>query len=325
MKLTLILVLAFLMFPVEPASALVLRGVVSEVRDGRSIVVTSGGRKLVVMLKGVDAPELKQEFGEVSKQYLASLILDKSVDIDFSQLASDHVVGKVFCNQLDIGLQVIRDGAAWFDKTSGYTLSEAERIVYADAQQAARSESRGLWLDGSPMPPWEWRLAEIWRSSHRVTSVRKTGGDGRSGLQSEDNMFSGRRPVANAVADSTGKFTGRDSATLPPKPTGKPLNRPGQDTDFSSYLNQGRISVVYFYADWCPTCRGLGPVMDAINAQFPDMQVLFMDIGDWNTPVTREYGITSVPYFRIYDQSGNLVATGREARDWLLRETAKRK
>ena len=140
MKNTLFLILVFLMFPAAPANALVLRGVVSEVRDGRSIVVTSGGRKLVVMLKGVDAPELKQEFGDVSKGYLASLILDKSVEIDFSQFASDHVVGKVFCNQLDIGLQVIRDGAAWFDKASGYSLSEAERTIYADAQQAARNE-----------------------------------------------------------------------------------------------------------------------------------------------------------------------------------------
>jgi endonuclease YncB( thermonuclease family)/thiol-disulfide isomerase/thioredoxin len=313
------------MFPAAPANGLVLRGVVSEVRDGRSIVVTSGGRKLVVMLKGVDAPELKQEFGEVSKEYLASLILDKSVEIDFSQFSTDHVVGKVFCNQLDIGLQVIRDGAAWFDKASGYSLSEAERIVYADAQQAARNELRGLWRDGSPMPPWEWRRAEIWRSARRETVTRKSNGDGRSGLQSEDILFSGRRPVANGVAGSTGKATGRGSSTLPPKPTAKPLNSPGQNTDFSSYLNQGRISIVYFYADWCPTCRGLSPVMDAINAQFPDMQVLFMDIGDWNTPVTREYGITSVPYFRIYDQGGNLVATGRDARDWLLRETAKRK
>lgn len=322
MKIALIL---FLMFLAAPANALVLRGVVSEVRDGRSIVVTSGGRKLVVMLKGVDAPELKQEFGEVSQQYLASLILDKPVEIDFSQLASDHIVGKVFCNQLDIGLQVIRDGAAWFDKTSGYTLSEAERIVYADAQQAARNESRGLWQDGSPMPPWEWRRAEIWKSSQPATVARKSNGDGRSGLQSEDILFTGRRPVTNVAGSSTVSSARRNSSTLPPKPSAKPLNSPGQDVNFSSYLNQGRISIVYFYADWCPACRGLSPIMDAINAQIPDMQVIFMDIGDWNTPVTREYGITSVPYLRIYDQGGNLVAAGRDARDWLLRETAKRK
>lgn len=330
MKITLLLILASLLFPVLPTNALVLRGVVSEVRDGRSIVITSGGRKLVVLLKGVDAPELKQEFGEVSQQYLASLILDKPVDVDFSQYASGHVVGKVYWNQLDVGLQVIRDGAAWFDKASGYSLSEAERTVYADAQQAARNEMRGLWHDGSPMPPWEWRRAEIWKSAQRLTPAGKANGgnNGRSGLQSEDILFSARQPVANGSGGSTGNAAGRGSSrlsSLSPKPTAKPFNRPGQNADFRSYLNVGRITIVYFYADWCPACRGLSPVMAAINAQIPDMQVVFMDISDWNTPVTHEYGITSVPYLRIYDQSGNLAAQGREARDWLLRETAKRK
>ena len=92
-----------------------------------------------------------------------------------------------------------------------------------------------------------------------------------------------------------------------------------------SYFTPERISIVYFYADWCPACRGLSPVMDAINAQIPDMQVLFMNIGDWNTPVTQKYGITSVPHLKIYDKSGNLLAEGRSARDWLLQATAARR
>ncbi|HVQ40544.1 MAG TPA: thioredoxin domain-containing protein [Pyrinomonadaceae bacterium] len=323
MKPTLIIILAFLLFPAAHANALVLRGVVSEVRDGQTIVVVSGGRKLFVVLKGVASPELKQEFGEVSQQYLASLVLDKAVEVDFSQLASDHVVGKVFCNKLDIGLQVIRDGSAWFDKTSGYSLSEAERTVYANAQEAARGEMRGLWRDGSPMPPWEWRRAQLWKSTQPVAATYKR--SERGGLDSSDIVFSGRKVGTNSLANPAGKSSARGSSALPPKSTAKPLNRPGQDFDFRSYLNQGRISIVYFYADWCPACRGLSPVMEAINRQIPDMQVLFMDIGDWNTPVTQQYGITSVPYLRIYDQSGNLVASGREAKDWLLRETAKRK
>lgn len=320
--LSLILLLPlFLLFSAAPANALVLRGVVSEVRDGQSIVVISGGRKLVVVLKGVDAPELKQEFGDVAQQYLASLILDKPVEVDFSELQKDHVVGKVFRNQLDIGLQVIRDGAAWYDKTTGYTLTEAERTVYADAQQAARNEMRGMWRDGSPMPPWEWRRAEEWRSSLQAAATYKNNGkkNGAAGLQSEDILFSGRKLAGNG----SGNSTGRGPSARTPKPTARPLNRPGQDVDFRSYFSSERTSIVYFYADWCPACRGLTPVMEALNAQAPDMQVLFMDIGEWNTPVTQKYGITSVPHLKIYDKNGSLVAEGRAARDWLLRATAR--
>ena len=316
MKFNRILILLFLLLSVAPANALVLKGVVSEVRDGQSLVIITGGRKLGVILQGVAAPELKQDFGEVSRQYLASLILDKAVEVEFSQLQSDHVVGKLFCNQLDIGLQVIRDGAAWFDKTSGYSLTEVERGIYAESQQLARNEMRGIWKDGSPMPPWEWRRAEIWKSSLRNTATYKK--NPRGGLQSEDLMFAKRASLANAPADSKARGSS-------PKPSLKPLNKPGQDADFRSYFSPDRISIVYFYAEWCPACRGLSPVMDAINAQIPDMQVLFMDIGDWNTPVTRQYDITSVPHLKIYDKSGSLVAEGRAAKDWLLQATAARK
>jgi hypothetical protein len=65
--------------------------------------------------------------------------------------------------------------------------------------------------------------------------------------------------------------------------------------------------------------------MAAINSHSSDMQVLFMDIGDWNTPVTQQYWITSVPFLKIYDHSGNVLAAGRDAKDWLVREMAKRK
>ncbi|MGI9068041.1 MAG: thioredoxin domain-containing protein [Pyrinomonadaceae bacterium] len=328
MKITRILIPLFLLFSTAQVNALVLKGVVSEVRDGQSIVIVTGGRKLVVVLKGVAAPELKQEFGDVAKQYLASLVLDKAVEVDFSQLETGYVVGKVFCNQLDIGLQVIRDGAAWYDKTSGYSLPEAERVVYSDAQQAARNDMRGMWRDGSPMPPWEWRRAEVWRSTQRVpvTAKNNSGKDGKRGLQSEDILLSGGTLGANGAGNSTGSSTGRRSvATLSAKPSAKPLNKPGQDANFSSYLNQGRISIVYFYADWCPACRKLSPIMDAINAQVPDMQVLFMDIGEWNTSVTQKYGVTSIPHLKIYDKSGNLMVEGGTARDWLLQEMAKRK
>ena len=315
MKFNRILVILFLLFSAAPAHALVLKGVVSEVRDGQSIVIVTGGRKLGVILTGVAAPELKQDFGDVAQQHLASLILDKAVEIEFSQLQSDHVVGKVFCNQLDIGQQVIRDGAAWYDKTSGYSLTEVERGIYAEAEQLARNEMRGIWKDGSPMPPWEWRRAEIWKSSMRNTAAHKK--NPGSGLQSEDLLFARRAPIANTPTGSKGRVS-------TPKPSLKPLNRPGQDADFMSYFTPERISIVYFYADWCPACRGLSPVMDAINAQIPDMQVLFMNIGDWNTPVTQKYGITSVPHLKIYDKSGNLLAEGRAARDWLLQATAAR-
>ncbi len=308
------LISCLLIVSAAPAHAVILRGVVVEVRDGQSVVVFSGGRNFVVSLIGVDAPESDQDFGDASREHLAYLVLNKPVEIEFSQLDSDRVVGKVISSQRDIGLQVIRDGMAWHDKTTGRSLSDVERSVYAEAEQLARNESRGLWRDGTPMPPWEWRRAQ---AAKRAPQVAYKNGNGRS-LQTEDLAFP---RVASAPGSATNS---RSSGTLP-KPTAKPFNTPGQDADFRGYLGQGRTSIVYFYADWCPACRRLTPVMDDVNARVPDMQVVFMDIGEWNTPVTAQHGVNFVPYLKIYDKTGKLVAEGRSARDWLEQAMAERR
>ena len=113
-------------------------------------------------------------------------------------------------------------------------------------------------------------------------------------------------------------------ASSAPKPPSSALNNPGEDFDFSSYLHQGRVSIAYFYADWCPACRELSPVLARINRDDPNTQVLFLDIGDWNTPIADRYRINSVPFLRIYDRKGFFIAEGREAIAWLQQELGRR-
>jgi len=297
----------FLLCSATSANALVLRGVASEVPNGNSIVIISNGQRFTVSLTGVDAPDVRQEFGEAARQHLASLILGKRVEVEFSELTVGLVVGRVMHDRMDIGLQVIRDGVAWYDTRKVNDLSEGERRTYQEAEQAARAEMRGLWKDGSPMPPWEWRRAEAAKLSRIATQLRTKPA---KALEREDVLFNnGRSSGGSSRASKTRKALG--------KPSAKPLNSPGLDYDFTPYLTQGRVSVVYFYADWCPACRGLTPTMDQINSRVPDMQVLFMNIGNWDTPVTQRYGISFVPYLKIYDKAGNLVAEGRSANAWL--------
>ena len=316
----LILPLLLLMIA-SPAKAIVLRGMVADVPDGQTIVITSGGRQLVVILKGVAAPEMKQEFGDLARQHLSSLILNKGVEVDFNEFQSGQVFAKVYCGDMDVALQVIRDGAAWYDNTTGVGLTELERRVYAEAEQTAHNEMRGIWQDGSPMPPWEWRRAQAAAksASQRTLTIKRAPS---SGLRSEDILASGRAVGGSSPAKATAR--GRSNRPITAKPTAKPLNKPGLDADLSPYLTQGRTSIVYFYADWCPACRQMTPMMDAINSGIPDTQVLFMNIADWGTPVTQRYGITSIPYLRVFDKDGNLVAEGKSARTWLSQNLGRR-
>lgn len=322
MKLTRLLPLLCIFCFATPAAGSSLRAVVSQVLDGQTIIVNVGpNRSLTVVMVGVDAPELKQEFGDVAQKHLESLILNKGIEVEFTQLRTSSVVGKLYCNGVDVGLQIVRDGVAWYDESTNQYLTDVERRLYVEAEQLARSELRGLWRDGTPMPPWEWRRSKTRNTNTQTVTAANTRAANTRRLSSEDLVLA--RPVSSVENGSNSKSSG-PTANLGPKPPSGPLNSPGEDFDFSSYLNNGRVSIVYFYADWCPSCRGLSPVMAKINNQVSDMQVLFLNIGEWNTPITQRYGITYVPYLRVYDKSGSLIAEGREANAWIQQEFRRR-
>lgn len=144
-----------------PTHADTLQVMVVEVQDGKTIIVENTGRRIKVVLKGADAPELGQPLGDVARQHLSNLILGKQVAVEFTGMAyGSHFVAKVFSGDVDINLQMVRDGAAWYDKQYEKDMSEVDRRLYAESEQAARNEHRGIWQDPNPTPPWEWRRAK---------------------------------------------------------------------------------------------------------------------------------------------------------------------
>jgi thiol-disulfide isomerase/thioredoxin len=107
-------------------------------------------------------------------------------------------------------------------------------------------------------------------------------------------------------------------------PLHQSLNEPGERVELRRYLSSRKTNVVYFYADWCPGCEKWKPTMEAVNAQFPNVMVHYVNLGDFDSPVARQYGITSVPSFRVLDRKGRLIAEGNAANRWLRQEIARR-
>jgi endonuclease YncB( thermonuclease family) len=60
-------------------------------------------------------------------------------------------VGRIYLGERFVNMEMVHDGFAWrcpqYDKPGEFTAAEA----------AAREHRRGLWVDPSPTPPWEWR------------------------------------------------------------------------------------------------------------------------------------------------------------------------
>ena len=164
--------------------AATLYGKVIEVNSGDVITIFNLNRPVRVKLLGVDAPELSQSFGDVAKKHLSDLVFDKAVLVNYGGIGADSsLTGRVLLNDADIGAQMIRDGAAWFDAINGDRLDATNRDIYQQSELAARSERRGLWQEANPVAPWEFVKAEnlkkqpvvSLKASEPLTKVRGTG------------------------------------------------------------------------------------------------------------------------------------------------------
>jgi len=161
---------AFLCITVADVNAASLFGKVIEVNSGDVITIFNLNRPVRVRLLGVDAPELDQAFGDVARKHLADFVYDKSVLVEYSGIDGDHSVnGRVSLEGIDIGAQMIRDGAAWVDPSTQHRLSATDREVYRESEAAARNERRGLWQQENPVAPWEFARALAMRKAPAAT------------------------------------------------------------------------------------------------------------------------------------------------------------
>lgn len=102
----------------------------------------------------------------------------------------------------------------------------------------------------------------------------------------------------------------------------KPLSiSHGQEVSLADFLVTGRMTLFDFTSEYCAPCRGFDEVLYQVHRQRADVAVVKVDINrpevhkiDWQSPVAQQYGMQSVPYFKIFGPDGQLIAEGRPAR-----------
>jgi len=158
----------------QTANAASLNGKVIEVNDGDEITIFNLNRPVRIKLVGIDAPEKDQEFGPNAKQHLRDLVLDKVVTVEYSGIGNhSSLIGRVLLNDIDISAQMVRDGAAWFDPNHS-RLTDLQREIYSECEQAARREKRGIWQSENAVAPWDFVKAEQLKKSSVPTSVQQS-------------------------------------------------------------------------------------------------------------------------------------------------------
>jgi endonuclease YncB( thermonuclease family) len=128
-------------------------GKVVAVADGDTLTVLVDRRQVKVHLAEIDAPELKQPFGQRSRQSLADLCLGKDALVrEAGRDRSGRTNGRVNCSGIDANAEQVRRGMAWVYKRHNESTSPLYFL-----EDAAQRAHEGLWVANSPVPPWIWR------------------------------------------------------------------------------------------------------------------------------------------------------------------------
>lgn len=133
-----------------PLSLFAFSGKVIKISDGDTITILQDKEQTKVRLYGIDAPEKKQDYGQRSKQFLASLIAGQVVEVEpKGKDRYKRTLGIIYYKGQDINAQMVLNGYAWaYVKYSR---------IYVDQEKLARENKRGLWQSSNPTPPWVWR------------------------------------------------------------------------------------------------------------------------------------------------------------------------
>lgn len=129
------------------------------VHDGDTITVADASKnRFVIRLIGIDAPELKQKFGDKSRKALVKILKTDKNNLVVKVFGKDRnrrILAQIFAAETDANLELLKLGAAWF-----YDSREMKREdwkIYKAAFEAARGEKLGLFTDDAAQNPKEFR------------------------------------------------------------------------------------------------------------------------------------------------------------------------
>lgn len=144
--------LCFLFLPLFSFSQ--VKGKVIKITDGDTFVLlTDSKEQIKIRLHGIDAPEKKQDYGTVSKNYLSNLVFKKDIIIEYKNRDRyGRRIGIAFVEGVNVNEKMLSEGMAWhfkkYDANSQWSVLENK----------AKEEKKGLWSQPNPVAPWEWRV-----------------------------------------------------------------------------------------------------------------------------------------------------------------------
>lgn len=135
-------------------------GEVVEVVDGRTVVIAMPAGRIKAELQYIEIPEQGEPLFLIVKEHLAKLVLGKTVEYRAISLLTDRTIGRLTLNGVDVGLQMLRDGAARYDHSPDSVRVLGESGQYAATENEAKGEKRGVWAAAGAETSWERRTSK---------------------------------------------------------------------------------------------------------------------------------------------------------------------
>ena len=77
-------------------------------------------------------------------------------------------------------------------------------------------------------------------------------------------------------------------------------------------VDSNKVVLVDFWAEWCPPCRAMAPVLNAMDRKYDGLEVVKVNVEESqdNAMLAQEHGVSGIPNMVIYKggkQVKNLV------------------
>lgn len=77
-----------------------------------------------------------------------------------------------------------------------------------------------------------------------------------------------------------------------------------KDENFEDLLH-GEVVILDFYAHWCGPCKMLGPVLENLETEMPNIKVVKINV-DENEALAMKYNVMSIPTLVLY-KNGKMI------------------
>ncbi len=102
-------------------------------------------------------------------------------------------------------------------------------------------------------------------------------------------------------------------------------DNPGLELDVKKSIVYGKYTIIDFTSPGCGACMEMQPFLEQLHESRPDIVVRSFDVNregaegiDWDSPLAQKYEIHSLPFFKIFNEKGLLIAEGKSAKNMIV-------